>query len=928
MVSSGKVNELLFRGRPVLAALVAALLGLYGVLAVTAGPAMGSAGLAREVVVRPEGGGISVSPTEGLTTTEAGGVATFRVVLTSEPTATVSIGLSSSDTTEGVVATAGLVFSDANWNITQTVTVTGVNDFGDDGNVAYTIVTAAAVSSDPDYSGVNPANVAVVNSDDDTADIVIDPTAGLVTSEAGITDTFTVVLGSQPTANVSFNLNSNNTAEGTVSPGSLTFTAANWNTPRTVTLTGVDEDVDDDDQAYTIVTNAATSGDDDYDGLNPANVTASNQDDDTAGIVVDPTSGLVTEEDGSQDSFTVVLNSEPTANVSFNLTSSDTGEGTVSPGSLTFTAANWDTPRTVTLTGVNDAIDDGDQPYTINTAAATSSDGKYNGLNPDNVAATNLDDDGAGVSIEPVTDLVTTEAGGTDTFTIQLDTQPTDEVTLGLSSSDTGEGTVGPNSVTFDGSNWDTPQTVTITGVDDEEQDGAVGYSIITAAAVSDDPAYNGTNPADVSVTNQDNDAAGFIVTPTVGLITDESGETDSFQVRLTSQPAVATQVVIPLASSDESEGTVSADSLTFTRQNWNVFQQVTVTGVDDALFDGNVAYTIVTGPAESADPAYDGLNPADVQVVNQDRDVRLYLPAVVTVPTPVWEQVGNEPAGVTKFYSVAVCGSHSFAGADNGVYRLVGNSWQQQTANGLPTTVIVYGVAFGTSCNSLFVGTWGQGTWRGDFNGSAWSWQRVDTAGFTDDNQVRAVAVREGTVYVGTEHGIFWAANPASAQVWTGTNVTTLVTGVHLNEDDSIYAAVWNQGVYQAGSGSHTWTEVGNIADSLVYQAAATSNNYRVAGTQNRIYRWSGGSWQAVNQFVSTTFATTAAYGKLYAGQRNNGVLVSEDGGQSWAAMNGEMAMPAGEEFQVRGFFVDGDGFLYAATTSGVWRWSAVIGP
>src|SRR4029453_7148122 len=41
--------------------------------------------------------GVTVTPTTGLVTTEAGGTATFTVVLTSAPTSEVMIGLSSSD---------------------------------------------------------------------------------------------------------------------------------------------------------------------------------------------------------------------------------------------------------------------------------------------------------------------------------------------------------------------------------------------------------------------------------------------------------------------------------------------------------------------------------------------------------------------------------------------------------------------------------------------------------------------------------------------------------------------------------------------------------------------------------------------------------------------------------------------------------------
>ncbi len=114
--------------------------------------------------------------------------------------------------------------------------------------------------------------------------------------------------------------------------------------------------------------------------------------------------------------------------------------------------------------------------------------------------------DPGAVVITPTSGLTTTEAGGTATFTVRLDTQPTANVTIGLSSSDTTEGTVSPTSLTFTTSTWSEPQSVTITGEDDTEVDRNVPYTIITAAVSSADLAYNGLNPADVSVTNSDND--------------------------------------------------------------------------------------------------------------------------------------------------------------------------------------------------------------------------------------------------------------------------------------------------------------------------------------------------------------------------------------------------------------------------------------
>ena len=131
---------------------------------------------------------------------------------------------------------------------------------------------------------------------------------------------------------------------------------------------------------------------------------------------------------------------------------------------------------------------------------AVSADASYNGVNPADVSVTNLDNDTAGISVSPTSGLTTTETGGTDTFTVVLNSQPGDDVTIALSSSDTTEGTVAPASLTFTPANWNTAQTVTVTGVDDDVVDGDVAYTILTAAAVSADAAYNGMDAADVAV--------------------------------------------------------------------------------------------------------------------------------------------------------------------------------------------------------------------------------------------------------------------------------------------------------------------------------------------------------------------------------------------------------------------------------------------
>ena len=455
-------------------------------------------------------------------TTEAGGTATFTIVLDAEPAADVTIDLSSSDLTEGTVSPTSLTFAPAGtgiWSTPQTVTVTGVDDFVDDGDIAYPIVTDAATSTDVDYSGINATDPSITNNDDETVGITVGAVSG-PTTEAGGTATFTVVLDSEPSADVTVDLASSDLTEGTVSPASLTFTQSGvdiWSTVQTVTVTGVDDFVDDGDIAYSIVTAAATSTDVTYSGVNAADAPVTNNDDETAGATVSPVSGPTTEAGGTA-TFTVVLDSEPTADVTIGLSSNDLTEGTVSPASVTFApsgAGIWSTPQTVTVSGVDDFVDDGDIGFAIVTAASTSTDPGYSGLDPADAPVTNNDDETAGITLSAVSG-PTTEAGGTATFTIVLDSEPTADVTLGLTSTNTAEGTVLPTSLTFTAAGagiWNTPQTVTVTGVDDLVADGSVVYAITTAAATSADANYSGFDAPDASITNVDDETVGVTVT-------------------------------------------------------------------------------------------------------------------------------------------------------------------------------------------------------------------------------------------------------------------------------------------------------------------------------------------------------------------------------------------------------------------------------
>jgi hypothetical protein len=444
----------------------------------------------------------------------------------------------------------------------------------------------------------------------------VTPASGLATTEAGQTATFTVVLDSVPGASVTIPVSSTDPTEGTPSRTSLVFTTSNWSTPQTVTVTGVNDAIDDGSISYSIALAPAQSTDLAWNGYDPADVGITNSDDDTAGVVVAPTSGLVTSESGTTARFSIVLATQPLGSyVNIGLTCDDPTEGALSTATVSFDRTNWSVPQTVTVTGVGDVLADGDQPYHVVTGATISDAADYSGLAVADVSLVNLDVSLARVIIVGAA-LITSEAGEQATFTVRLDIQPTDVVSLGLTTGDPTEGTLSMAALSFNASNWSVPQTVTVTGVDDEYRDGDVAYAIVTGLCTSTDPRYNQLAVDDVAVTNLDNDRIEIRVAQSGPLVTDETGRQAVFAVTLGSRPTA--NVRIDCTASDPSEGQVSPASVTFTPAGWNVPQTVTVNGIDDLVDDGAVTYR-VSGLASSTDAAYQGLAMGDVEVVNND---------------------------------------------------------------------------------------------------------------------------------------------------------------------------------------------------------------------------------------------------------------------------------------------------------------------
>ena len=290
------------------------------------------------------------------------------------------------------------------------------------------------------------------------------------------------------------------------SDSTLRFSGSNWSTAQTVTFTAA-EDANKSNETANF-THDLSSSDKNYKDLTVPSVTVTIDDnDDTPGITVTPTSLTVTE--GQSGSYTVVLDSQPTSAVTITIWA-EAGLNLTSPSNstLSFSGSNWSTAQTVTFTAVEDANKSNETAYF--THDLSSSDTNYKSLTVPAVEVTIDDnDDSAGVTVTP-TSLTVTE-GQSGSYTVVLDSQPTSAVTITIWA-EAGLNLTSPSNSTlsFSGSNWSTAQTVTFTAVEDANKSNETAY--FTHDLSSSDTNYKSLTVPAVEVTIRDNDTSSGAV--------------------------------------------------------------------------------------------------------------------------------------------------------------------------------------------------------------------------------------------------------------------------------------------------------------------------------------------------------------------------------------------------------------------------------
>ena len=218
-------------------------------------------------------------------------------------------------------------------------------------------------------------------------------------------------------------------------------------------------------------------------------------------------------------------------------------------------------------------------------------------------------------------------------FSVVLDIKPNSDVFMNITSNDSGEVAVDSSfqQLQFTPLNWNIPQTVLVTGVDDTIIDGDQFTQMVISVDGSSDTNFTSEAAQNVNVINEDNDIAQITITP-IDQLTGENGDSGSFSVRLTAMPS--TSVQIGWASSNMKEGTVATSTITFTPANWDQEQIINVNGKDDLIpiSDGAVNYNIFINSILTTDPHFSSIIPGSispVSMINQDNDfagITVYL--------------------------------------------------------------------------------------------------------------------------------------------------------------------------------------------------------------------------------------------------------------------------------------------------------------
>ena len=440
-----------------------------------------------------------------------------------------------------------------------TISIPTTQDSFDESDETFTL-TISNPSSNAELGTATSATGTI--EDDDTVGLVFSAPTLEVTE--GASNSYTVALATEPSANVSVTIAAGGIAGLTLGTSQLTFTPSNWDQAQTVSVSA-DHD-DDASPGSARLTHTASGGD--YGSVTAA-LPVAVTDDDSPAIVLSQTA-LQVPEDGSA-TYTVALATVPTEKVTLELAGTAGTDLTVTPGTLEFEPDAWDTPVTVTVEAAVDLDADND-PATL---THTASGGDYEGSTA-SVAVEVVDTVAASIVLNK-TRVHVKEGGATVAYRVALGLQPANDVTVEVTRVGGAPLFIGTSSassltatLTFTPDNWDQPQRIYVSASSNTVPRNRE-YELRHQAAGG---GYGSAPIVDLPVLIEEENAQNSYVFSQPALSLAEDGTT-SYTLKLGKRPSADLSVTI---AGGGSSLTVEPSVLSFTRDNWNGGQTVSVT--------------------------------------------------------------------------------------------------------------------------------------------------------------------------------------------------------------------------------------------------------------------------------------------------------------------------------------------------------------
>ncbi len=403
-------------------------------------------------VIDPNSENIALSKTQLAITEEDPTGKQYTVHLQVVPTADVTVTIAAPAGAPVTISPASLTFTTTDWETPQTVTVKATAD-DNHANETYIVSHTAAGGGYDDVVSLEPFLLTV--KDNDRVAVRLNKHTVTVVEGDAQGRTYTAVLDAQPNAPIPITISPDAGSDVSADPATVTFTSSNWNTGQTIRITAAH---DADSQNETVQISHIASGT--YADLSINSLTVQIKDDEAL-VRAHPLTLSLQEGNSHTVTYRLRLNAWPESAGTYTVHIEAGPKVQTVPEEVQFTQSNWNQDQTIRVSKT--AREDANALDERVEIRHFSSQGNEIGAEP--VIVTIIDDDEAGVALN--SQVLELAEGEVVEYRVRLIAAPPEPITLAITGTENTSVAVSPTSLTFNPSNWNQRQTVSVEALQD-----------------------------------------------------------------------------------------------------------------------------------------------------------------------------------------------------------------------------------------------------------------------------------------------------------------------------------------------------------------------------------------------------------------------------------------------------------------------------